>query len=264
MEISIRSKRDTDIPASVYEGNGSGLLLLAHSFKSDRFENGRFDAVAERMRRCGWNVVSLDFPGNGESREPFLDYTLKNCLDDMESAYSYMKEQYPVDENKVALLGYSMGGRLISLFLDSHPEINELVFWAACVQPYSMNDRFLEQELSKLKKDCKGKGYCDFHDIYEDVHERMSETLIDDLTGRNALKPLESFEGRALIIQGDKDATIDIKNADLIFDHLKRAKQRKLFWMEGADHGFGLWDSRAEDSERLVETTCAFLNGEGI
>ena len=159
MEIKIRSKRGTDIPLSVFESeNGNGLLLFAHSFKSDRSENGRFDKTAKLLNEYGWNAVSLDFPGNGESEEAFSVYSLRNCLDDMENAYAYMKETYPLDETKLALLGYSMGGRLISLFFEKHHEFNNLVFWAACNESYTWNDRFLEQDLLQLKKDCQGSG----------------------------------------------------------------------------------------------------------
>ena len=261
MEIKIRSKRGFDIPASVFESDGKGLLLMAHSFKSDRFENGRFDSVGEKLKRYGFNVVSLDFPGNGESILPFSSYSLRNCLDDMDSVYEYMKDQYPIDGKRMALLGYSMGGRLISLFLKRHPEFNELVFWAACVEPYSLDDRFLGQDLAVLKEECERKGYCDFYDVYEDVHETMSEDLIDDLTGMDALSALNDFEGRALIVQGDRDTTIDACNADLICQNLKCAEEKKLFVMKGADHGFGLWDGRHQDSEILVEETVSFLKG---
>ena len=88
----------------------------------------------------------------------------------------------------------------------------------------------------------------------------MGEGFIDDLIQRDALKPLNGFSGRALIVQGDADTTIDLKNADLILENLKQAKQKKLLIMKGADHGFGLWDSRPEDSEKLVDETVGFLS----
>ena len=260
MEIKIRSKRGTDIPLSVFESeNGNGLLLFAHSFKSDRSENGRFDKTAKLLNEYGWNAVSLDFPGNGESEEVFSVYSLRNCLDDMESAYAYMKETYPLDETKLALLGYSMGGRLISLFFEKHHEFNNLVFWAACNESYTWNDRFLEQDLLQLKKDCQGSGYCDFYDIFDDIYERMSEDFIDDLVEQDALEPLHPFSGRALIIQGDADSTIDPDNAELIYDSLKFAETRRICWIHDADHGFGLWDGRREDSDRLIAETVRFL-----
>lgn len=260
MEIKVRSKRDTGIPVSIFESDhGNGLLLMAHSFKSDRSENKRFDEVAENLRRYGYHTVSFDFPGNGESEEDFLNYSLRNCLDDMESVYEYMKNHYSLDRKKLALLGYSMGGRLISLFYGRHPEFNELVFWAACNQDYGLEDRFLEQDLSELKKQCDEKGYCDFYDIFEESYSKMSAQFVYDMISLDALSPLDDFKGRALIVQGKKDTTIDIDNAQMIYDHLSKANERSLLMIPGADHGFGLWDDRPQDSEVLVSETVSFL-----
>ncbi|MBQ6559759.1 MAG: alpha/beta fold hydrolase [Erysipelotrichaceae bacterium] len=258
--IFIPSKRGTLIPADIAAAESKGgLLILAHGFKAERKEDERFTAVAEQMAEQGFHAISMDFPGCGESEEPFIAYSLDHCLDDLESCFLYMKEHYETDE-RLYLLGYSMGGRLISLFLRKHPEAKKLVFWAACNRSFDLDDLFLEQSFRILKEQCDREGSCDFYDIYTQETDRMSSAFVNNMLEYDALSPLEHFKGDALIIQGDQDRTIEVENAQWIYDHLKEASYKELHCIQGADHGFGLWDGRTQDSEELVRTTVSFLN----
>jgi len=259
-EILISSARGTKIPVLLEEGSGyRGLLLMAHSFRSEKEENGRYSEIAQRMAEKGFLCAAPDFPGNGKSEEPFSSYSLRACLDDLEAVYAYLKEHYEYDRNNCCLLGYSMGGRIISLFLERHKEFSKLVFWASVLEHYDLKSRFLEQDLSSLKKECDEKGYCDFYDIFEEETIRMSKDFIDDLLDRDAQSPLYDFKGSALIVQGEKDTTIDINNAKLIESCLKQASSVRLKYLPEADHGFGLWDGRKEDERILLKETLSFL-----
>ncbi|MBR4462779.1 MAG: alpha/beta fold hydrolase [Erysipelotrichaceae bacterium] len=259
--VSILSQRGTLIPADIVsvEGKG-GLLILAHGFKAERTEDGRFTFVAEQMAEHGFHSIRMDFPACGDSKEPFIAYSLDHCLEDMESCFLHMKERYEIDD-RLYLLGYSMGGRLISLFLRKHPEIKKLVFWAACNRSFDLDDLFLGQSFRTLKEQCDREGSCDFYDIYTQETDRMSAEFVSNMLEEDALGPLESFKGDALILQGDHDQTIEVGNAQWIYDHLKQASGRNLHYIHGADHGFGLWDGRTQDSEELIKTTVSFLKG---
>ncbi len=258
--IFIDSIRNTRIPALVFEPERCrGLLLMAHSFRSEKEENGRFIEVGRRMAEAGWLCIAPDFPGNGESAEPFSSYSLRSSLDDLESCYKYGCSHYDAGQGRLALLGYSMGGRIIAMFLKRHPQCEILVFWAAANRDYGEGDLFLEQDLSSLRDEADKNGSCDFYDIFLKETITVGKDLIEDLLCSDALTPLDGFSGRALIIQGEKDTTIDVSDAKLIFDHLSHAEERKLLYFSQADHGFGLWDNRQEDSLRLIAETVNFL-----
>ncbi|MBR0136885.1 MAG: alpha/beta hydrolase [Erysipelotrichaceae bacterium] len=260
-EIRIRSARNTAIPVTVFETKGKGgLVLMAHSFKSDRFEDGRFTELGEILAETGFYSIMCDFPGSGESQEELISLSLTNACDDLQSCYEYMCSNYEIDENKLCLLGYSLGGRIISLFSEKHPEFKDLIFWAACNRNYSINDSFIDQSFEELLKQCEAKGYCRFHDIYKNEDDLLSPKFIKELLELDALKALETFAGRALIIQGGKDQTIEPENAKWIYDHLVNAKERNIHWMEEADHGFGIFDGRASDSAEIVSITSGFLS----
>ena len=262
-KIFIDSRRNTRIPALVFEPDAcQGLLLLAHSFRSEKEEDGRFISVGEQMAERGWLCIAPDFPGNGESKEPFSTYSLRSSLNDLGSCHAYACSHYDFDRKKLALLGYSMGGRIIALFLKNHPECEALVFWAAANKDYEEGDLFLEQDLRTLRGSADENGMIDFYDIFLKDTIRIGRDLVEDLLESDALTPLEDFKGRALIIQGEKDTTIDAGSAKAIHSHLLQAKERELLLFPEADHGFGLWDGRQEDSLRLIEETVNFLSKE--
>ena len=54
----------------------------------------------------------MDFPGCGDSTEPFTANTLTNMKSDSNASLAYLLANYPIDETKLGILGYSMGGRL--------------------------------------------------------------------------------------------------------------------------------------------------------
>ncbi len=260
-EIFIRSKRGSEIPVSVYEPEAvKGVLLMAHSFRSQKEEDGRYTYVGNELSKKGILCIAPDFPGNGISKEPFEAYSLTSCIDDLESCYDFIRKEYVFEEENLSLLGYSMGGRIISLFLKRHREFTKLLFWASVLRKYTEEDFFLEQDLGVLKKECEEKGYCDFYDIFSDETIRMSKQFIFDLLYEDAISPLYDFGGEALILQGEKDSTIEVENGQYIYDALKGTDKKSLVLMKDADHGFGLWDGRKEDNEELLKRSIDFLS----
>ena len=256
----IRSSRGKPLSVSVCDPDGEGpLAILVHGFKSDRSEDGRYDELAVRLAQKGCHVIMMDLPGCGQSEETLMDFTISNCLDDVESCLNYILEKYPIRKDRFFLVGYSLGGRIISLFLNRHPEVSALVFWAGCNQPFTENDQFLQQDIGMLRKQGRERGYYDFYDIFTGQTDQFPVKFIDEMIELDALAPLRQFSGRALVIQGDRDTTIDQDNARMIYDSLTNARERKLEIIEGADHLFGLYDGRKQDSETVISLTAEFL-----
>ena len=253
----IASERNSLIPVSIFSAGRKGpLVLLAHSFKSDRSEDGRYDEIGGKLSENGINVISCDFAGCGQSEERLTELTIENCLADLEACYRYMLETCDIDPSRLGIVGYSLGGRIASLFVAEHPEFHNIVFWASCNERYSLNDRFLQQDLKSLM--AQGT-YCQFTDVFTGSLDVMSTRFFRELIEYDALRALEHFRGNALIIQGERDVTIDKNNALWIYDALKECENIRLVRMEKADHGFGIFDGRKQDSEKAVKLTADFL-----
>ena len=132
IETQILSKRGTQIPVTIVEADEpKKLLLLAHGFKANRTEDGRFLTVAEALAKHGVSSIMPGFAGCDVSKEDFINYSLNSCIDDISTCYAYMMEHYPLNPDSIGMIGYSMGGRLTSLYIADHPEISCIGLWAA-------------------------------------------------------------------------------------------------------------------------------------
>ena len=92
----IKSKRGSDLVTTIVDcqKENSGLILFVHGFKADRSEGGRFLTVAEALAQDNINSIMVSFAGCGDSKEPFENYCMTNCLDDIDTMYQYMLNNY--------------------------------------------------------------------------------------------------------------------------------------------------------------------------
>ena len=101
-------------------------VVICHGFTGSRSGDGHFAPLAADLAAQGIATVRLDFPGCGNSTEPFTAYTLSNMTDDVESAITYMQQTYGT--GRTALVGHSMGGRAVSVYLKD--SIKAAALWA--------------------------------------------------------------------------------------------------------------------------------------
>ena len=116
------------LPGKLARGGDLSLVVLCHGFTGDRSGDGHFAPLAADLAAQGIATVRLDFPGCGDSTEPFTAYTLSNMADDVESAITYMQQTYGT--GRTALVGHSMGGRLASLYPQRKGGITALALWS--------------------------------------------------------------------------------------------------------------------------------------
>ncbi len=262
IDTKISSKRGTDIPVTIIETDvrPAKLLICAHGFKAGRTEDGRFVQVAEELSKDGIMSIMPGFPGCDESEDDFINYTLDNCLEDIDSVYEHAKQNYELDLRDVGMIGYSMGGRLTCLYLKKHPEISCIGLWtAASYDGFNGEDSFLGVSLDQMKKECGEKGYCDFHNVFDDTYIKLSRTLISNMEDYSPIEGLRNYEGNAILVHGDADVTVPHEVSVNAYEQLLNAKERLLVTIEGADHGFGAWNGRPDLSKRLTDVTVAFF-----
>ncbi|MBQ6335561.1 MAG: alpha/beta fold hydrolase [Erysipelotrichaceae bacterium] len=259
MQLKIRSKRGTLINAfGMHADSDKGFVLFAHSFKGESDEDGRYEELAQRLSKAGIGSLRMDFPGSINSEESDREYSIRNCLDDLESCYEYALKEYRISDRELGLIGYSMGGRIVSLFALDHPEFKKILLWAPCNHVFKADECFLEQDLSKLKLQADKEGYCDFFDIFSETTTVFPKRFIDDLLDER-VDDFHNYEGKVLIIHGDKDITVKLKESVELYEKLDHTNDKELFIIEGADHGFGLWDGRQQDNDLLIKKSCEFF-----
>jgi dienelactone hydrolase len=132
-------KKDVDIQAAdganlkgtyFSAGRPGPAMLLLHQCNMDRHA---WDGLAEDLAGNGFNVLTIDFRGFGESGgEKFSDPAQRAAgrqkwPGDVDAAYSYLISQKGVDPSRIAVGGASCGVTQSADLAVRHPEIKALM-----------------------------------------------------------------------------------------------------------------------------------------
>lgn len=103
------------VPAVVTFPEGEGpfpAVVMNHGHGGTKEEHGGFTSLAKAFAKRGILTIRMDFPGTGESTEPFTENYISNMISDSNSSLEYILDNYNIDKNKLGIFGYSMGGRV--------------------------------------------------------------------------------------------------------------------------------------------------------
>jgi len=263
-DLKVPSKRNTDIHCTVVLPKTlhiMPLVILAHGFGADRHEGGRFTMVANKLGSMGIASIRMDFPGCNDSKESYQEYHLSNMISDIKSCINYMITNYLIDEKHLGIIGYSMGGRLATIYACIDHRIKTMALWApALTVGFNDLEDFMggKAKLDELRSEAENKGFVRFNDPFGGVKE-LSKAYFNDMDHYDPLTALRAYQHNLLIIQGNQD---DIVKPPIINKAIKQLNERCHFnylYMDHANHGFGLWDEHPEQSEKLVKTTVSFF-----
>ncbi len=261
-DLELTSLRGSRIPCTVIlsEKENSPLLICAHGFKANRTEDGRFLTVGEALAKEGVSFICMGFAGCDVSKEDFYYYSLSSCLDDVETCYQYMLNNYSIDRKRIGMIGYSMGGRVCAVFSQRHPEITTIGLWAgACFKDFDNKDYFLGPKLKDIYQEITDKGYYLYDNVFDHDFIKLSKKFMDDMKNYDPEAALQAFRGRTIIVQGDIDDMVDPTISYRSYNNLEKAEKRVLHIVKGADHGFGAWNNRPDLSFELTDKTIAFF-----
>jgi pimeloyl-ACP methyl ester carboxylesterase len=106
----------------------SPALLLLHQWQSDRHS---YDDFAKRVQSRGFNVLSIDGRGFGESTKKAdgssvaagrTGADVEAMLGDVDAAIEFLKQQNNVGATKIGIVGASYGSSLAIMYAADHPD----------------------------------------------------------------------------------------------------------------------------------------------
>ena len=114
------------------------VVLLLHGFTGSRNEleipavkEGVFSRAARMWADRGVASLRIDFRGNGESEGKFEDMTMEGLIGDAEAALDYLGASPDVDGDKMAIVGWSMGGAVAaSVAGRTEHDLDSVALWA--------------------------------------------------------------------------------------------------------------------------------------
>jgi pimeloyl-ACP methyl ester carboxylesterase len=254
-----------------YEDYGSGTpIICIHGYPL----SGRaWEKQIPMLVELGYRVISYDRRGFGNSSQPWTGYNYDTFAEDLHMLIGALKLQ------EFALMGHSMGGGELARYTGKYGTsgVTKMIFVAA-IPPYlrkapdnpeGVDANVFEQIRKAVIADrpaFMAKFFEDFYNVDQLGGKRISEhdVLADwhtavhaspraavecvDTWGTDFRNDLKRIDVPALVIQGDQDRIVPLKNSGARMPGM--IKGCRLIVIQGAPHGLA-W-THAEELNRAV------------
>ncbi len=225
-------------------------VLILHGFTGDKVGNHYlFVKTARALANAGIAALRIDFRGSGESEGRFQDITLPGEIDDAITAFRWLAQQEMVDENRLGVLGLSLGGCVAAyVAAEKTPRARALVLWAAVADPYKLAQSLMSAFPMPPPLGPQPDGTIDLGGYL------LGQNFFRTLPSIDPIAALDAYDGPGLIIQGTKDMSVPARHAEMYAQAL--GDRGTLIWIEDADHTFNahVWE------QRLIKTTVEWLS----
>jgi uncharacterized protein len=220
-------------------------VLFCHGYTGSRIEQRYiFVRMARLLAKAGIASLRFDYRGCGESEGLFRDHSLLNYIEDTEFCLEYMKNLDSIINEKIGILGYSLGGAVAAETTEKHPEIKTVVLWSPVADPMEL---FIKRkENSESLQTDKIKKYIE-HDGWE-----IGFSFINSLGKVKPVKKLGKYPGPVLLCHGEKDLVVDPKHTrDYELERSKVKGKTKIIFFPESGHGY----KPLEEDKMLLENT---------
>jgi hypothetical protein len=205
-------------------------LIMCHGFTGHKAETHRlFVKAARELCKQGLVVLRFDFRGSGDSEGDFSEMTISREIEDAAAALDFLAARAETDENRLGLLGLSMGGAVAASLAGKEPRLKALALWAAVAHLEPLCERLATEFRGKIL-DMNGWG--------------LGLAFLDDLPNIKPLESVRSYMGPSLVVHGANDETVPASHAS---DYRVALGGRcQLHLVAEADHTFSRLDWEAE------------------
>ena len=225
------------------------LVVLVHGHGGTRHENGGFTELASMLAEVGIASVRMDFPGCGDSTEGFTHNNMTNMLQDVEAVFEFAIARPGIDEGRVGILGYSMGGRLAMLTVADEPAYRATVLWAPVALEGSvpMFDYFGGREqYEAIRDEALQHGSVAFTTPWGQ-EQQISKKFFDDLERSEPLEAIARYRGNLLVVHGAADEAVHVDQGRFASHAALSTASAELKIISGAGHGHCM-DSHGRNS----------------
>ena len=259
--VSIETEKRT-VPAVVTLPAGEGpfaAVVINHGHGGGKDEGGGFTSLARALAKAGLASIRMDFAGCGESTAPFTENTLTQMTLDSNAAKDYLVANYPVDADRLGILGYSMGGRLalelVSKKDNPYKAVGLLSAAADDGQSCISGALGLDITVEQAKEIVAEKGSYDYATQYGQELS-LSGEWFDDMVV-DPLAEIDNYTGPMLVLHGDKDVVVTDEVNKMILAAYPAAQE---IIVPEADHGYGFYSDQPDVTAMVENSFCAFFN----
>jgi pimeloyl-ACP methyl ester carboxylesterase len=230
-KVRFENSRGKELVGNYYEAGSDAGTVMSHGFTGSKDQYGKFTEVAEDLHSEGFNVLTFDFSGCGESDDDSI--TVEKEVDDLNSAIDFLQDN---GVEKLGLFGLSQGGWItLETYKERKEEVSCLVLLAPLTDAITnyREQKYSKKQRKQLQEDghttiTKEKGNRDKYEI--------PGKLIDKKETLNQDELLESVDCPVLFIHGTEDDGVPIKQSEKAVEKLNSAELVKIeddhYWRE--------------------------------
>lgn len=224
-----------DIPIGL---SNCPCLLMLHGTGSNYHEvNNAYDLLSEHLNTLGIATCRFDFIGSNESDTDYINYSIKNCLSDIDVVMKFLKTNTDINACNIHLLGFSQGASIALLY---HLDIQSLILLNGCLS--------LDQMLSDEEKEtCYNLGFVTKTFDWR-TPLKISKTWLEEVQSINFLEEYGKCDLDTLIICSSNDTTVDPNDSKLIY-LMSNSSDSRLQYIDDADHIFNIYDTNVYFNE---------------
>ncbi len=224
------------------------LVIMAHGFSDDKTGDNRlFVKFARKAVKFGIAALRFDFAGSGDSEGDFSEVTLNSEIEDLRNAVDFAHNLSEIDNSRINLIGYSLGGAVSILLAVDDQRIKSFIGWAPVSDFKATFQRILGKEVFfEAKKNhliaCKNDG----KQFY------LGKEFFDNSGCFNSLQMINKISPRpVLLIQGSEDKKVLPEETKSLFQNA--LEPRHMHFVQTAGHSFAFFE------EQLFEITLRHL-----
>lgn len=218
------------------------IVILLHGFSSGR-NRETTRVLAEELSRRGINSIRFDMAGCGQSEGYLGDQTLTLNVSDLESVYAYCKE---LGYERISIFGSSYGG--LNAIAFAFKEKN--IFRVGLKAPVSsLHDVWLNKLGEDTFNAWETDGFIEYVSPSGDVFKIKHDFYLDSKK-YDIYNQAKDIDIPTLIIHGDYDKTVDIKQSKKIVENLS---QGSLIVIEGAGHDLAIDGDRMQVTKMFAD-----------
>lgn len=224
------------------------MVVIYHGFCGNKMgPHFIFVKLSRTLEKLGIASVRFDFAGSGESDGDFKAMTFGGEIKDANNILDYVKQLDFVDKEKIALLGFSMGGAIASVIAgDRKNEINTLCLWAPAgnMQEVILSEVYIGDKYEEVMK----KGTFDVEGLL------LGKDFVEDIKKINIFERAAKYDKKSIIIHGNKDEIVPFSTS---LKYLSiYGEKSELKTIDGANHIFekNSWE------EEVIEITKKYFD----
>jgi pimeloyl-ACP methyl ester carboxylesterase len=212
-------------------------VVQVHGGGVTRHEAGFFDRMATGLAATGVTALRFDLRGHGESGGDQKDLTIASVLNDIGSAFAFLREATNVE--RTSLVGQSFGGGICAYYAAKRPqEVERLVMLCPRIdyktrtiddRPYWVNDHLQPEQAAELTE----QGFIQYSPTL-----RHGRAFLNEVFWVQPHTVLGEIQAPTLIVHGTADTLVPIDTSLAAMPKLNPASS--LLKIEGAQHGFAV------------------------